>query len=114
MVQTMAEAGSNPTRAPAEAAGAGGSPLRQYLHKRLRADADGASASEPKKDSKGKGKAAGKGKGAMSTKDLTSMVSDLARLVLVHDDSLAHLEATLFLTMIVPDNSEVVKPGREE
>ena len=50
----------------------------------------------------------------MSTKDLASMVGDLARLVLVHSDSLGHLEATLFFTMIVPDNSEVVKAGREE
>ena len=38
---------------------------------------------------RGQGKAAGKGKGAMSTKDLASMVGDLARLVLVLDDSLA-------------------------
>lgn len=76
-----------------------------------------ASGGDGTKAPKGRAKGGGSGRGpqaALSTKELTSMMGDLTRLVLTHDDAIAHLEAIQYRTLLLPEDSELAKVCRAE
>ena len=77
--------GSGPAVAPKGSGAAAAAPKA--------ADGGDKGAAAAPKEGGGKGKSKGKVGKAVSSKDLTQIVGDLTRLVLTHDDSLAHLEA---------------------
>ena len=72
-------------------------------------------AQDDKADKAGKGNGkGGRAAKAASTKDLTQMVNDLTRLVLTHDDALAHLESMQLTTWILPEESPLAKICKAE
>ena len=94
-------------------------PVPPPQHKRLRQDgaeggaAAAAGAATDKKGCKTKGKGRGGSQGStLSTKELSSMVHQMNRLLLSHDGAIQELEALNLCTFLLPEDTDCMLQGK--
>ena len=82
-----------------------------------RGPGQGPSEHKDAKDAKGKAKGKGKRKApptTMSTRDITGMIHDMAKLLVTHDEEISHMESLALCTWILPKEYAPAISAQEE